>query len=169
MNFDKPTMARALPRQIKRRESYMKRWPVIFIALLIAFGCYANSSRPTAYGTVPGYRAVAYGNGVDLMQSSAYRGREVDVTGYYYFHHRYLLPDSGQWSSYDPTWNDRDPNVQVSFKCQSSLLTLILRSVPPLSESRTQFCSSCGRLPRAILFDPPEFLHFALDLHANYN
>jgi RHS repeat-associated protein len=69
-------------------------------------------ARPTAYGSVPGYRPVAYGNGVDLMQSSALRGREVDVTGLYYFHHRYYDPVSGQWLSYDPSWNERDPNGQ---------------------------------------------------------
>lgn len=69
-------------------------------------------ARPTAYGAVPGYRPVAYGNGADLVQSSALRGREVDVTGLYYFHHRYYDPVSSQWLSYDPAWNERDPNGQ---------------------------------------------------------
>lgn len=69
-------------------------------------------ARPTAYGAVPGYRPVAYGNGVDLAQSSVWRGREVDVTGYYHLGLRDYDPVSGQWLSYDPMWNDRDPNGQ---------------------------------------------------------
>jgi RHS repeat-associated protein len=69
-------------------------------------------ARPTGYGAVPGYRPVAYGNGVDLAQSCAFRGREVDVTGYHHFGRRDYDPISGQWLSYDPAWNDRDPNGQ---------------------------------------------------------
>jgi RHS repeat-associated protein len=69
-------------------------------------------ARPSGYGAVPGYRPVAFGNGVDLMQSSAWRGREVDVTGYYHLGLRDFDPDSGQWLSYDPFWNEGDPNGQ---------------------------------------------------------
>jgi RHS repeat-associated protein len=69
-------------------------------------------ARPTGYGAVPGYRPVAYGNGVDLAQSCVFRGREVDVTGYHHFGMRDYDPVSGQWLSYDPAWNDRDPNGQ---------------------------------------------------------
>jgi RHS repeat-associated protein len=69
-------------------------------------------ARPTGYGAVPGYRPVAFGNGVDLAQSSAWRGRAVDVTGYYHLGLRDYDPVSGQWLSYDPMWNDRDPNGQ---------------------------------------------------------
>ena len=69
-------------------------------------------ARPTGYGAVPGYRPVAYGNGVDLAQACAFRGREVDVTGYHHFGMRDYDPVSGQWLSYDPAWNDRDPNGQ---------------------------------------------------------
>ena len=69
-------------------------------------------ARPTGYGAVPGYRPVAFGNGVDLSQSSAWRGHEVDVTGYYHLGLRDYDPVSGQWLSYDPTWNDHDPNGQ---------------------------------------------------------
>jgi len=69
-------------------------------------------ARPTGYGAVPGYRPVAYGNGVDLAQSCVFRGREVDVTGYHHFGRRDYDPVSGQWLSYDPAWNERDPNGQ---------------------------------------------------------
>jgi len=69
-------------------------------------------ARPSGYGAVPGYRPVAFGNGVDLMQSAAWRGREVDVTGYYHLGMRDFDPDSGQWLSYDPAWNAGDPNGQ---------------------------------------------------------
>jgi RHS repeat-associated protein len=71
-----------------------------------------TSARPTGYGAVPGYRPVAYGNGVDLAQSCAFRGREVDVTGYHHFGMRDYDPVSGQWLSYDPDWNEGDPNGQ---------------------------------------------------------
>ncbi len=70
-------------------------------------------ARPTGYGAVPGYRPVSFGNGVDLAQSSAWRGREVDVTGYYHLGLRDYDPDSGQWLSYDPAWNAGDPNGQT--------------------------------------------------------
>jgi RHS repeat-associated protein len=69
-------------------------------------------ARPTAYGAVPGHRPVAYGNGVDYVQSCAWRGRAVDVPGTYHIGYRDLETDSGQWSSRDPRWNDRDPNGQ---------------------------------------------------------
>ena len=69
-------------------------------------------ARPTAYGSVPGFRPVAYGNGVDFPMSTAWRGREVDVTGYYCLGERYYDPISGQWLSYDPLWNAGDPNGQ---------------------------------------------------------
>ena len=40
-----------------------------------------NPARPTGYGAVPGYRPAAFANGADMAQSSAWRGREVDITG----------------------------------------------------------------------------------------
>ena len=69
-------------------------------------------ARPTGFGAVPGHRPVAYGNGVDFAKSSVWRGHEVDVTGYYHIGMRDYDPVSGQWLSYDPAWNDRDPNGQ---------------------------------------------------------
>ena len=69
-------------------------------------------ARPTAYSAVPGYRPVAFGNGVNEAQSSVWHGRAVDVTGLYYFHDRYYDPISGQWLSSDPHPNDLDPNGQ---------------------------------------------------------
>jgi len=78
-------------------------WRILLLWLLVA---------NTAYGAVPGHRPVAYGNGVDYVQSCAWRGRAVDVPGTYHLGHRDLETDSGQWSSRDPRWNDRDPNGQ---------------------------------------------------------
>jgi RHS repeat-associated protein len=49
---------------------------------------------------------------VDLAHSSAWRGHEVDVTGFYYLYNRYYDPVAGQWLSFDPMPNDRDPNAQ---------------------------------------------------------
>ncbi|HWY30593.1 MAG TPA: RHS repeat-associated core domain-containing protein, partial [Candidatus Acidoferrum sp.] len=73
---------------------------------------YWTLARPTGYGAVPGYRPVAFGNGVDLAHSSVWRGHEVDVTGFYYLYNRYYDPVAGQWLSFDPTPNDIDPNGQ---------------------------------------------------------
>ncbi len=73
---------------------------------------YWTMARPTGNGAVPGYRPVAFGNGVDLAHSSAWRGHEVDVTGFYYLYNRYYDPVAGQWVSFDPMPNDRDPNGQ---------------------------------------------------------
>ncbi len=69
-------------------------------------------ARQTAHGSVPGYRPVAFGNGVDFQKSSVWRGHEVDVTGYYHLGMRDYDPVSGQWLSYDPFWNAGDPNGQ---------------------------------------------------------
>ena len=41
-----------------------------------------NPARPTGYGAVPGYRPVAFANGADMAQSSAWRGRWPDITEY---------------------------------------------------------------------------------------
>jgi RHS repeat-associated protein len=69
-----------------------------------------NAARPTGYGAVPGYRPVALASGADLAQSSAWRGRWVDVTGYYNIGMRPYDPVSGRWLTYDSLWNARDPN-----------------------------------------------------------
>jgi len=69
-----------------------------------------NPARPTGYGSVPGYRPVALASGVNLAQSSAWRGKWVDITGYYNVGLRPYNPISGGWLTYDSTWNERDPN-----------------------------------------------------------
>ena len=68
------------------------------------------SARPTGYGAVPNYRPVALGHGADVAQSSAWRGRWVDITGYYNIGMRLYDPIAGMWLSYDSAWNERDPN-----------------------------------------------------------
>jgi RHS repeat-associated protein len=68
------------------------------------------AARPTGYGAVPGYRPAAFANGTDMAQSSAWRGREVDVTGYYNIGLRPYDPVSGRWLTFDSVWNERDPN-----------------------------------------------------------
>jgi len=69
-----------------------------------------NPARPTGYGAVPGYRPAAYANGADMAQSSAWRGREVDVTGLYNIGLRPFDPVSGRWLTFDPMPNESDPN-----------------------------------------------------------
>ncbi|HEV2327430.1 MAG TPA: DUF6531 domain-containing protein [Verrucomicrobiae bacterium] len=69
-----------------------------------------NPARPTGYGAVSGYRPVALGHGANVVQSSAWRGRWVDLSGYYNLGTRMYDPVAGMWLSYDPTWNARDPN-----------------------------------------------------------
>jgi RHS repeat-associated protein len=69
-----------------------------------------SPARPTGYGAVSGYRPVALAHGADVAQSSAWRGRWVDITGYYNIGKRLYDPVSGMWLSYDSTWNEHDPN-----------------------------------------------------------
>ena len=69
-----------------------------------------NPARPTGYGAVPNYRPLAFANGADLAQSSAWRGHSVDITGYYNIGLRPFDPISGRWLTYDSDWNERDPN-----------------------------------------------------------
>jgi RHS repeat-associated protein len=69
-----------------------------------------NPARPTGYGAVSGYRPVALAYGAGVAQSSAWRGRWVDITGYYNIGRRLYDPVSGMWLSYDPAWNEKDPN-----------------------------------------------------------
>lgn len=69
-----------------------------------------NAARPTGFGAVPGYRPPALANGANMPQSSAWRGRWVDITGYYNIGMRPYDPISGRWLSGDPAWNERDPN-----------------------------------------------------------
>jgi RHS repeat-associated protein len=69
-----------------------------------------NAARPTGYGAVPGYRPVALANSANMPQSSAWRGRWPDITGYYHIGLRDLYPVSGGWLSSDSVWNERDPN-----------------------------------------------------------
>ena len=67
-------------------------------------------ARPTGYGAVPGYRPAAFANGADMAQSSAWRGREVDTTGYIQIGLRPYDPVSGRWLTYDSVWNSGDPD-----------------------------------------------------------
>jgi RHS repeat-associated protein len=69
-----------------------------------------SAARPTGYGAVPGYRPMALASGADLVQASAWRGRWVDITGYYNIGLRPYDPISGRWLTYDSSWNAKDPN-----------------------------------------------------------
>ena len=68
-------------------------------------------ARPTGYGAVPGYRAVALAYDADMAQSSVWRGRWVDITGYHQIGLRPYDSVSGRWLTYDSVWNARDPNA----------------------------------------------------------
>jgi len=67
-------------------------------------------ARPTGFGAVPGYRPSALGHGADISLASAWRGRWVDISGYYNLGKRVYDPVAGMWLSYDPSWNEADPN-----------------------------------------------------------
>jgi RHS repeat-associated protein len=69
-----------------------------------------NSSRPTGYGAVPGYRPLPLDEGVNLVQSSGWQGAWSDVTGFYWRGKRYYDPVAGRWVSADSVWNGQDPN-----------------------------------------------------------
>jgi len=69
-----------------------------------------NSSRPTGFGAVSGYRPVALANGANVAQASAWQGHWSDVSGYYGIGARTYDPVSGRWLSFDPIWNVADPN-----------------------------------------------------------
>jgi RHS repeat-associated protein len=69
-----------------------------------------NAARPTGYGAVPDYRPVALANSGNMPQSSGWRGRWVDLTGYYQIGTRPYDPVSGRWLTYDSVWNEHDPN-----------------------------------------------------------
>lgn len=69
-----------------------------------------TQARPTGYGTAPGYRPLSINSGATLAQSSVWRGRRIEFTGYIYLGARFYDPDSGKFLSSDPTWNGRDPN-----------------------------------------------------------
>jgi len=50
------------------------------------------------------------GLGGSLAQSSAWRGRRVEMNGWVNLGARFYDPESGAFLSYDPQWNSRDPN-----------------------------------------------------------
>jgi RHS repeat-associated protein len=69
-----------------------------------------NAARPTGYGSVPGYAPPPLGFGGSLVQSSAWRGRWADITGHINLGARPYSPQIGAFDSFDPSWNDSDPN-----------------------------------------------------------
>ena len=69
-----------------------------------------NPARPTGYGGVPTYRPVPFGHGASLVQSSAWRGRWTDISGFVWLGARTYDPVSGRFMESDPVWNGRDPN-----------------------------------------------------------
>ena len=79
---------------------------LLFILLvLLTFSASAVTRR-----AVPGYLPAALGHGADIVQSSAWRGRWADITGFYNIGLRPYDPISGRWLTYDSVWNERDPN-----------------------------------------------------------
>jgi len=69
-----------------------------------------NSARPTGYGAVAGRRPLPLGHGGNLIQSSAWRGRYTDPSGWVNLGKRYYDPVAGSFISVDPVWSNRDPN-----------------------------------------------------------
>jgi RHS repeat-associated protein len=59
---------------------------------------------------VPGYRPLSLGSGADILLSSAWHGRWADITGNYNVGRRVYSPVAQNWLSYDPAWNELDPN-----------------------------------------------------------
>jgi RHS repeat-associated protein len=68
------------------------------------------SSRVTAYGAVPGYAPLPLGDGAKIVAASAWRGKWADITGLVWLGGRYYDPTAGRWLSFDPSWNESDPN-----------------------------------------------------------
>jgi len=69
-----------------------------------------SPARPTVNGAVPGYRPPSLGSGADISLSSAWHGRWADITGNYNVGRRGYSPVAQNWLSYDPAWNELDPN-----------------------------------------------------------
>ena len=69
-----------------------------------------NASRPTGYGSVPGYAPAPLGFGGNLVAASAWRGRWMDITGRINLGSRPYRPETGSFESFDPAWNGGDPN-----------------------------------------------------------
>ena len=80
------------------------------LAVVTNGGVAWNPARPTGYGAVPGWRPLALGHGASIGQSSVWRGRWMDLSGYYNLGLRVYDPVAGMWLSYDPEWNESDPN-----------------------------------------------------------
>jgi RHS repeat-associated protein len=68
-------------------------------------------SRVTAYGAVPGYAPLPVADGALVGQSSAWRGKWPDITGFYYLGRRYYDPVAGSWLSADPLGHTADPSL----------------------------------------------------------
>jgi len=74
-----------------------------------------NPARPTGFGAVPGYRPPALDGGASISLSSAWRGRWVDITGYYSVGLRPYDPVSGRWLTYDSVFDESNPNGFSAF------------------------------------------------------
>jgi RHS repeat-associated protein len=68
-----------------------------------------SPSRPTGFGSVPGYRPPALGHGGNLVHASAWRGRWMDVIGSYQIGLRPYNPEAGHWDAPDSLGHDADP------------------------------------------------------------
>jgi len=70
-----------------------------------------NKSRPTGYGSVPGYRPPAVGHGASLVESCAWAGRPMLAFGGQVIGHRVVFADSGQWASADQAGHEASDNL----------------------------------------------------------
>ena len=66
-------------------------------------------SRVTAYGSAPGCAPLPLGDGAKVAQSSAWRGKWADITGFVWIGSRVYCPAEGRWLSFDQSWNKTDP------------------------------------------------------------
>ncbi len=69
-----------------------------------------NPARPTGYGAVHDYRPLLLGHGGNLVQSSAWRGRWMDISGLVWLGARNYDPVAGRFMESDQVWSARDPN-----------------------------------------------------------
>jgi RHS repeat-associated protein len=69
-----------------------------------------TAARYSSYGPVPGYQPASLSLGTTIEQSLGWHGLRIDPTGDYHLNARPYDPVMGSFLSFDPVWNEGDPN-----------------------------------------------------------
>lgn len=138
-----------------------------------------NACRVTGYGPAAGSFQKPFSSAVNLAESTAWRTRRIDPTGFFWLGARYYEPNSGRFLSADPlghgaSWslydyaagdpvNGMDPDGRLGVATINSLTYGLVGGVASLDAQVTTFAGQHGLIPRPLAVAKLTFDYMMVD------